>query len=73
MRIVVDAILEHIHDEGLFAIACYNDLDADNNNDIICRVATYAILLVTGLMGVKAERDGNNMCLESDVPPVLPA
>ncbi len=24
-------------------------------------------------MGVKAERDGNNMCLESDAPLVLPA
>ncbi len=29
------------------------------------------ISLVTGLMGVKAERDGNNMRLESDTPPVL--
>ncbi len=34
---------------------------------------TYAIPLVTGLMGVKAERDGNNMRLESDASPVLPA
>ncbi|CAM6026392.1 unnamed protein product [Sphagnum balticum] len=73
MRILVDAIVEHIHDQGSFAIACYNDLDADDKNDIIRIVVTYAILLVTGLMGIKAEHDGDNMCLESDAPPVLPA
>jgi hypothetical protein len=48
-------------------------LDVDDKNDIIRTVATYAISLVTSLMGVKAKRDGNNMRLESDVPPVLPA
>jgi hypothetical protein len=45
-------------------------LDAEDKNDIIHTVATYAILLVTGLMGVKAERDGNNMRLENDAPPI---
>jgi hypothetical protein len=54
-------------------IACYNDLDVDDKNDIIHTVVTYAISLVTGLMGVKAERGGNNMRLESNAPPVLPA
>ncbi len=73
MRILVDAIVEHIHDQGSFAIACYNDLDIDDKNDIIRTIATYAISLVTNLMGVKAERDGNNMHLESNAPPVLPA
>jgi len=73
MRIFVDAIIEHIRDQGSFAIAYYNDLDADDKNDIIRTVATYAISLVTGLMGVKAEHDGNNMRLESDALPVLPA
>jgi hypothetical protein len=73
MRILVDAIVEHIHNQGSFVIACYNDLDADDKNDIICTVAMYAISLVIGLMGVKAERDGNNMRLENDTPPVLPA
>jgi hypothetical protein len=73
MRIMVDAIVEHIRDQGSFVIACYNDLDADNKNDIICTVTTYAISLVTGLMGVKAERDGNNMRLESDALLMLPA
>jgi hypothetical protein len=48
-------------------------LDTDDKNEIIRTVGTYAILLVTGLMGVKAECDGNNMRLESDAPPVLPA
>jgi hypothetical protein len=73
MHILVDAIVEHIHDQGSFAIACYNDLDADDKKDIIRIVAMYAISLVIGLMGVKAERDGNNMRLESDTLPVLPA
>jgi hypothetical protein len=73
MRILVDTIIEHIRDQGSFAIAYYNDLDADDKNDIIRTIATYAISLVTGLMGVKAERDGNNMHLESNAPPVLPA
>jgi len=73
MRILVDTIVKHIHDQGLFAIACYNDLDANDKNNIIRTVAMYAISLVTDLMGVKAKYDGNNMCLESDAPPVLPA
>jgi hypothetical protein len=73
MRILVDAIVEHIRDQGSFAIACYNDLDANDKNDIIRTVAMYAISLVIGLMGVKAKPDGNNMRLESDTPPVLPA
>ncbi len=73
MRILVDAIVKHIYDQGSFAIACYNNLNADDKKDIIRTVATYAILLVTGLMGVNAERDGNNMRLENDAPPVLPA
>jgi hypothetical protein len=73
MRILVDVIVRHIHDQGLFMITYYNNLDADDKNDIIRTVATYAISLVTGLMGVKVERDGNNMRLESDAPPVLPA
>jgi hypothetical protein len=73
MRILVDAIVEHIHNQGSFAITCYNDLDADDKNDIIHTDARYVISLVTGLMGVKAERDGNNMHLESDTSPVLSA
>ncbi|CAK9230890.1 unnamed protein product [Sphagnum troendelagicum] len=68
MRILVDAIVEHID----LTITCYNDLDANDKNDIIRTVTTYAMLLVTSLMGVKAERDDNNMRLESDAPPVLP-
>jgi hypothetical protein len=72
MRILVDVIVEHIRDQGSFTIACYNDLDADDKNDIIRTVTTYAISLVTGLMGIKAEREGNNMRVESDAPPVLP-
>jgi hypothetical protein len=73
MRILVDGIVEHIRDQGSFTIAYYNDLDADDKNDIIRTVTTYAISLVTGLMGIKAEREGNNMRVESDAPPVLPA
>jgi hypothetical protein len=73
MRILVDAIVEHIRDQRSFTITCYNDLDTDDKNDIIYTVATYAISLVTDLMGIKAERDDNNMRLESDMPPMLPA
>jgi hypothetical protein len=50
MRILVDAIVEHICDQGSFAITCYNDMDVDDKNDIIRTVATYAISLVTSLM-----------------------
>jgi hypothetical protein len=73
MRILVDAIVEHIRNQGSFTIACYNDLDTNDKNDIIHTIATYAISLVTGLMAVKVECDGNNMRLESDALPVLPA
>jgi hypothetical protein len=71
MHILVDAIVEHIRDQGSFATACYNDLDVDDKNDIIRTVVTCAISLVTALMGIKAERDDNNMCLESDTLLVL--
>jgi len=73
MRILVDTIVEHICDQGSFAIAYYNDLDVDDKKDIIRTVTMYVISLVISLMGVKAERDGNNMRLESDTSPVLPA
>ncbi|CAK9867944.1 unnamed protein product [Sphagnum jensenii] len=73
MRILVDTIVEHIRDQGSFAIACYNDMDANDKNNIIRTIATYAISLVSGLMGVKVERDDNNMHLKSDTPLVLPA
>ncbi|CAK9860168.1 unnamed protein product [Sphagnum jensenii] len=73
MRIFVDAIVEHIHDQMSFAIACYNDLDTDDKNEIIRTITVYAISLVTGLMGIKAKRDNNNMRLESDAPLMLPA
>ncbi|CAM6011125.1 unnamed protein product [Sphagnum balticum] len=72
MRILVDGIVEHIHDQGSFTIACYNDLDADDKNDIIRTVTTYAMSFVIGLMGIKAEREGNNMRVENNALPVLP-
>ncbi len=73
MRILVDAIVEHIHDQRSFMITCYNDLDVDGKNNIIRIAATYAISLVACLMGLKAEHDGNNMRLESNALPVLPS
>jgi hypothetical protein len=73
MRILVDVIVKHIYDQGSFTIAYYNDLDAYDKNDISRTIATYAISLVIGMMGVKVERDGNNMRLENDASPVLPA
>jgi hypothetical protein len=73
MRIPVDSIVAHIHDQGSFATACYDELDPAKQAVIVGEIAKYTTTVITGLMGVKAERDGANKPLESDAPPVLPA
>jgi hypothetical protein len=71
MRIDVNWIVAHIEDQGLFARACYELLEMDAQKTIITEIATYAMMLIVGLNGVKAEHDNTNEGLDLDVPPVL--
>jgi hypothetical protein len=57
LRIPVDAIVLHIKDQVSFAITCYDDLGAADKTAVVHEIASYAMSLITGLMGVKAERD----------------
>jgi hypothetical protein len=73
LRIPVDAIVMHIKDQGSFAIMCYDDMDAAEKTAVVHEIASYALSLITGLMGVKAERNDSNVALDGEAPPVLPA
>jgi hypothetical protein len=72
MRIDVAGIKNHIRDQGSVAGKFFDVLNAADQNMVIKEIASYAIMLVTGLTGVKAERDENNQPLDHDVPPVMP-
>ena len=73
MRILVVSIVAHIHDQGSFATTSYDDLDPANQAVIVGEIAKYTTTVITGLIGVKFERDDANKPLGSDAPPVLPA
>ena len=47
----------------------FDYFDVDDKKAVIKQIATYAITLVTGLMGIKAERDDNNLLLDRDGTP----
>ncbi len=72
MRIDVASIENHIHDQGSATGKFLDALNAADQNAVIKEIASYAIMLVTGLMGVKAERDENNQPLDHNAPPVMP-
>ncbi len=72
MRIDVAGIENDIHDQGSTAGKFFNALNATDQNTVIKDIASYAIMLVTGLTGVKAERDENNQPLDHNAPPVMP-
>ncbi len=72
MWIDVAGIKNHIHDQGSTAGKFFDALNVANQNVVIKEIASYAIMLVMGLMGVKAERDKNNQPLDHDMPPVMP-
>ena len=66
------ANIEHyIRDKGSAAGEYFNLLDIRDHKAISLEFAWYAVTLVTSLMGVKAERDKNNLPLENDAPPVM--
>jgi hypothetical protein len=64
LRIPVDAIALHIKDQGSFAITSYDDLGAADKTAVVNEIASYATSLITGLLGVKAERDDANVALD---------
>ena len=57
MRIDVAGIESYIRDQGLAAGEYCDCREANNQKLVIKEIAMYAIMLVEGLMGVKAERD----------------
>ncbi len=72
MRINVVGIKNHIRNQGSAAGKFFDALNATDQNTVIKEIASYAIMLVTGLTGVKAERDENNQPLDHNTPPVMP-
>jgi hypothetical protein len=72
MRIDVAGIENHIRDQGSAAGKFFDALNVTDQNVIIKEIALYAIMLVTGLKGIKAKRDENNQLLDHDAPPVMP-
>jgi hypothetical protein len=72
MRINVVGIENHIRDQGSAAGKFFDALNATDQNTVIKEIASYAIMLVTGLTGVKAERDENNQPLDHNAPLVMP-
>jgi len=60
MRINVAGIKNHIRNQGSVAGKFFDALNAADQNAVIKKIALYAIMLVMGLTGVKAERDENN-------------
>ncbi len=72
MRIDVAGIENHIRDQGSAVGKFFDALNATDQNTVIKEIASYAIMLITGLTGVKAERDENNQPLDHDAPPVMP-
>jgi hypothetical protein len=71
MRVDVTNIECHIRDQGSFADDCFDRLDVDEQKAVVKEIATYALILATGLMRVRAERDDNNLALHQDAPPVM--
>jgi hypothetical protein len=72
MRINVVGIENHIRDQGSAVGKFFDALNTTDQNTVIKEIASYAIMLVTGLTGVKAERDENNQPLDHNVPPIMP-
>ncbi|KAH8952971.1 hypothetical protein BDL97_09G113300 [Sphagnum fallax] len=72
MRIDVVGIKNHIRDQGSAASKFFDALNAADQNTVIKEIVSYAIMLVTGLTSVKAERDENNQPLDHDTPPIMP-
>ncbi|CAM6009758.1 unnamed protein product [Sphagnum balticum] len=60
MRINVIKIIAHIEDQGSFARACYELFEVDAQKTVITEIATYAMMLIVGMNGVKAECDNAN-------------
>ncbi|OWZ17346.1 hypothetical protein PHMEG_0008728 [Phytophthora megakarya] len=73
MRVHINDIIAHIEDQGSLARASYERLDEAAKKAVVRQITVYAMILVDGLDGVKAERDGANRGLEQNAPPVLPS
>jgi hypothetical protein len=72
MRIDVTGIENHIRDQGSAVGKFFDALNATDQNAIIKEIASYAIMLITGLTSVEAKHDKNNQLLDHDTPHVMP-
>ncbi|KAH9098083.1 hypothetical protein LEN26_016759 [Aphanomyces euteiches] len=75
----ITAIVHHIENQGSRAQQHFNELAEDGYYDdggskayVIAQVAQFAIILITRLLSLKAERDANNDAAETEAPPVMP-
>ena len=57
MRIDVASIKHHIRDQEYAPGKYFDRLGVDDKRAVTKEIATYAVALVTNLIGVKAERD----------------
>jgi hypothetical protein len=57
--------------QGSFAQTCYELFKVDAQKTVVTEIATYTMMLIVDLNGVKFERDANHS-FNLDMPPVLP-
>ncbi|CAK9863189.1 unnamed protein product [Sphagnum jensenii] len=72
LHVSVEAIVDHIENQGSFPRNCYWHLEADDQQDVVDHIAKYAIALVTSLQSVKAGWDNTNYATEKDAPLMMP-
>jgi hypothetical protein len=72
MRIDVAGMENHIHDQRSIASKFFDAQNATDQNVVIKEIVSYAIMLVTSMTNIKAERDENNQSLDHDTPVVMP-
>ncbi|CAM6027288.1 unnamed protein product [Sphagnum balticum] len=71
-QINAESIVAWVEDQGSFPRQCYERLSTIEREDVVRQIAKYAMGVVAGLSGVKAQRDGRNGPSDLEVPPVLP-
>ena len=59
MRIPVDSIVAHIYNQDSFATTFYDELDPAEKAFIVGKIAKYNTTVITGLISITAERDGD--------------
>jgi hypothetical protein len=70
--VAMSNIRSHVEDQGSWVSSILESLDEDEQDKVLHSVAKYAISLINGFSGVKAERDSNNLASMEETPPIFP-